>query len=235
MSNRRITPTPDACAAVPSRRRLLSAVLAAGLLPALSACVPAIVATGAAVTLISAHDRRSTGTQADDETSEWKGSNRLPAQYGDAVHVNFTAFNRRLLVSGEVPSEDVRQAIGALAEQIEGIRQVHNEVQVAPAATLGSRSNDAWISSKFKARLVDSNQLSANHIKPLTESGTLFLMGIVAEREARVAVAIARTTAGVRKVVNLLEVLPDEEIRRIDEALLGSRRPPPLSAPVENR
>lgn len=228
MSNRRMTPAP-------SRRRLLSAVLAAGLLPALSACVPAIVATGAAVTLISAHDRRSTGTQADDETSEWKGSNRLPAQYGDAVHVNFTAFNRRLLVSGEVPSEDVRQAIGALAEQIEGIRQVHNELQVAPPATLGSRSNDAWISSKFKARLVDSNQLSANHIKPLTESGTLFLMGIVAEREARVAVAIARTTAGVRKVVNLLEVLPDEEIRRIDEALLGSRRPPPLSAPVENR
>ncbi|MBS1140246.1 MAG: Transport-associated protein [Proteobacteria bacterium] len=212
-----------------------AALLILGMLPALNACVPALLVTGTAATMISVHDRRSTGTQADDETSEWKGSNRLPAEYRDRSHVNFTAFNRNLLVTGEVPSDEARQAIGAMAEKIEGIRQVHNELVVAPQASFSSRSNDAFVSSKFKARLIDSNQLSANHIKPLTENGTLFLMGLVNEREAKVAVAIARTTDGVRKVVNVLEIIPEEETRRLDNARLGAHTPPPLAAPVENR
>lgn len=208
---------------------------AIGLLPLLQGCVPALLATGAAVTVISAHDRRSTGTQADDETAEWKGSNRLPARYRDTAHVNFTAFNRILLVTGEVPDEAARDAIGAMAGQIEGIRKVHNELVVGPVASLSSRGNDAFISSKFKARLLDSNQLSANHIKPLTENGTLFVMGLTNEREAQVAIAIARTTDGVRKVVNVMEVIPESETRRIDNALLGARTPPPATAPLESR
>lgn len=196
----------------------------------LSGCFPAVVATGATVTLISAHDRRPTGVQVDDEISEWKGGNRLPEKFRETTHVNFTAFNRRLLVTGEVPDEVARQAIGAMAERIEGIRRVHNELRIGPPTSFSSRANDALISSKFKARVFDSNQLSANHVKPLTENGTLFLMGLVSEGEARVAVDIARTTAGVRKVVNLFEVLPDEEVRRIDDGGQGERRPAPADS-----
>lgn len=201
-------------------RLLLAATLIA---PLLGACVPALIVTGAAGTAITYHDRRTTGIQTDDETAEWKGRNRLPAPYRDTANVNFTSFNRILLVSGEVPDESARSEIGDMASGIEGTRQVHNEVQVAPPSTLGSRSNDVFISSKVKARLLDTDQVSSNHIKPVTENGVLFLMGIVTEREARAAIDIARTTAGVRKVVNLFEVLPDAEIRRIDNARFGVR------------
>lgn len=219
---------------MPNTRMLLVAA-AISLFPLLQGCVPALIVTGAAVTAISAHDRRSTGTQADDETSEWKGSNRLPQQYRDSTHVNFTAFNRIMLVTGEVPDEAARDAIGAMAEKIDGIRKVHNELVIAPLATFSSRSNDAYISSKFRTRLIESNQLSANHIKPLTENGTLFVMGLVNEREAKVAVAIARTTDGVRKVVNVMEIIPETDIRRLDNAVMGARTPPPQTAPVETR
>ena len=201
--------------------RLLAAL--ALTLPLLGACVPALIATGAAGTAISYHDRRSTGIQADDETSEWKGRNRVPARYRDNANVNFTAFNRVLLVSGEVADETARTEIGEMAERIEGIRKVHNELQVASPSTLATRSNDVFISSKYKARLLDTDQVSSNHIKPVTENGVLFLLGIVNEREAKAAIDIARTTAGVRKVVNLFEILPDEEIRRIDNARFGVR------------
>jgi len=218
-----------------SAKRLLLAAAWVGLLPMLSACLPAVLVTGAAVGVMSAHDRRSTGVQADDEVSEWKGSNRLPAQYGNSAHANFTAFNRILLITGEVTEEEVRRAIGEMAEKIEGIKKVHNELVVAPITSLSSRSNDAFISSKYKTRLLESNQLSANHIKPVSENSTLFLMGLVNEREARVAVAIARTTDGVRKVVNLLEVIPEAETRRLDNLLGSARTPPAQSAPVEAR
>lgn len=205
----------------PLPTRLLAALALS--LPLLGACVPALIATGAAGTAISYHDRRSTGIQADDETSEWKGRNRVPARYREDTNINFTAFNRVLLVSGEVRSEQARADIGDMAERIEGIRKVHNELQIAPASTLGSRSNDVFISSKYKARLLDNDQVASNHVKPVTENGVLFVLGIVSEREAKAAIAIARSTAGVRKVVNLLEILPDAEIRNIDHARFGAR------------
>jgi osmotically-inducible protein OsmY len=203
-------------------------------LPILQGCVPALV-TGAAVSVMSAHDRRSTGTQTDDETIEWKAKLRIPDQYKNFSNVNFTAYNKRLLLTGEVPSADAKAAIEAEARMVDGIREVYNELGVGPASSLGNRSNDSFITSKLKARLVDSNQISANHIKVVTERGIAHLMGIVNEREAKVAVAVARTTAGVLKVVNLMEVIDESETRRIDSQNLGARTAPPQSAPVERR
>lgn len=203
-------------------------------LPALQGCVPALV-TGAAVGVMSAHDRRSTGTQTDDETIEWKAALRVPDQYKNFSHVNFTAFNKRLLITGEVPNAEVKAVIEAEARKVDGVREVYNELGVGPVSSLGNRSNDSFITSKLKARLVDSNQISANHIKVVTERGIAHLLGIVSEREAKVAVAVARTTSGVLKVVNLLEVIDEGEARRLDSQNLGARNTPPPTAPVETR
>lgn len=204
-------------------------------LPMLQACVPAVIG-GAAVGVMSAYDRRSTGVQTDDETTEWKAAQAIPEKYKALSHVNFTAYNHRVLITGEVPDEEAKSIIGQQTRQVAGVTEVFNELNVAPAAAFGNRSNDSYITSKLKARLVDSNQLSANHIKVVTESRVAYLMGIVNEREAKVAVAIARTTDGVRKVVNVLEILSDAEIHRIDSRAPGGvRTPPAQTAPVENR
>lgn len=212
----------------------LAAAALITLLPMLQGCVPVIVG-GAAAGVMSAHDRRSTGTQADDETTEWKASNHVPDQYKTFSHINFTSYNRRVLITGEVPNEEAKTAIEAETRKLDGVREVYNELGIGPASSLGSRSTDSYIDSKVKARLVDSNQISANHIKVVTERAIVHLMGIVNAREAKVAVDVARTTSGVKKVVNVLEVVGDEDTRRLDNQTLGARTPPPASAPVESR
>lgn len=218
-----------------NRRLLISATLAALLLPTLQGCFP-IVATGVAVGAMSAYDRRLTGVQTDDETSEWKANAAIPSQYKERAHVNFTAYNLHVLITGEVPNEEAKSIIGEQVGKIERVQTVYNELTVGPASSFSARSNDSFITSKLKARLVDSNQLSANHIKVVTEAGISYLMGIVSAREAKVAVNIARTTDGVRKVVNVMEIVSDNEIRRIDSRVPGgAHNPPAASAPVENR
>ncbi|MDP3540772.1 MAG: BON domain-containing protein [Azonexus sp.] len=205
-------------------------------LPMLQGCVPAVIVGGAAVGVMSAHDRRSTGVQTDDETSEWKAAQRIPEKFKAFSHVNFTSYNRRMLITGEVPNDEAKSIVGEETGKLEGMREVYNELNIAPPSAFGNRSNDSFITSKLKARLVDSNQLSANHIKVVTENGVAYLMGIVNDREAKVAVAIARTTDGVRKVVNVMEVVTESDIRRIDtSAPGGARNPPPQTAPVETR
>lgn len=218
-----------------TRLSLIAAALITAL-PLLQGCVPAVIVTGAAVGVMTAHDRRSTGTQTDDETAEWKAAQQIPEQFKSQTHANFTSYNRRLLITGETPSEEAKAMIGERVRKVEGVREVFNELVVAPPSGLGNRSNDSYITSKLKARLVDSNQISANHVKVVTENTVAYLMGMVTEREAKVAIAVARTTDGVRKVVSVLEVLPEADIRRIDNtAPGGAKTPPPQTAPVETR
>ena len=211
-------------------RLTLAATLLACSLPLLQGCFPAIVA-GTAVGVMSAHDRRTTGTQTDDETLEWKATNAIPEKHRAAAHVNATAYNRRVLLTGEVAGEEARADIEAAVRQLPGVGPIYNELVVAAPSSLSTRSRDSFVTSKVKARLVDSQKISANHIKVVTENGATYLMGIVSEREARIAVQVARTTEGVRKVVNVLEVLPDADIRRLDLAPAGAQP----AAPVESR
>lgn len=217
-------------------RLTLTLLLAALLTPVLSGCFPAIVA-GTAAGVISLHDRRSTGTQTDDETTEWKAAGRIPKEYKERSRVSFISYNRRVLITGEVPSEEARQSIEQQTRQIEGVRDVYNELTVGTPATLSMRSNDTFLESKVKARLVDSRQISAHHVKVVAERGQVYLMGVVTDLEAKVAITVARTTAGVVKVINIMEILSDEEINRLNEqALLASKKPAaPPAAPTENR
>ena len=97
---------------------------------------------------------------------------------------------------------------------------------VAPASTIAGRSTDTYTTSKVKARFVDYNKFAANKVKVVTEWGTVFLLGLVTQREADEAVDIARTTGGVQKVVRLFEIIPEDEARRLDLTSSDSKTAP---------
>lgn len=216
-------------------RLTIATALLAIALPLLQGCAPAIIATGAAVGVMSYQDRRPTAVQTEDEGIEWKAARSVPERFAAASHLNFTSFNRRLMITGEVPSEEAKAAIGEQAAKVAGVKEVFNEVTIGPASSLSVRSNDSYITSKVKGRLVDEKYLSATHIKVVTEAGVAYLMGIVSERESKLAVTIASRTDGVRKVVNLFEVLSDAEIKRLDTPPGGAKPAGEQPAPVENR
>jgi len=198
---------------------LLAAALVATV-PALQGCFP-LVAGGVAVGALAVTDRRTVGTQTEDEAVEWKAQKRIADRFKDRAHVNITGYNRKALVTGEAYDEAMKAEINDIVGKVENIQGVWNEMEVGPIRPLTSRSNDAYITSKVKARFVDYNQFAANHVKVVTEGSVVYLLGVVNEREAKSAVQIARTTDGVKKVVNLLEVVSETETRRIDSAISG--------------
>ncbi|HJW25614.1 MAG TPA: BON domain-containing protein [Rhodocyclaceae bacterium] len=210
-------------------KSILAAALIAAAVPALQGCFP-LVAGGVAVGALAVTDRRTVGTQTEDEAIEWKSQKRIADRFKDRAHVNITGYNRHALITGEAYDEAMKAEIGDIVSKVENVQGVWNEMEVGPIRPLSSRSNDAYITSKVKARFVDYNQFAPNHVKVVTEGGSVFLLGIVNEREAKSAVQIARTTDGVRKVVNLLEVVSEAETRRIDSAVSGES---PKPAPVQ--
>ncbi|MBP9149336.1 MAG: BON domain-containing protein [Rhodoferax sp.] len=198
-----------------SMRTLTALTLVAALTAGLSACVPIIMGGAVVGTALVATDRRTSGAQLEDEGIELRASSRLREALGDRAHVNVTSFNRRVLISGEVPTDADKLLVEQTVSRVENVRTVVNELSVLGNSSLGQRSNDALITGKIKAGLVDSKDLFANAFKVTTERGTAYLMGRVTQREADRATEVARTTSGVQKVVKVFEIISEDELRQL--------------------
>jgi osmotically-inducible protein OsmY len=200
-------------------------ILAATLGGALGGCA-ALLVGGAVGGVLVYQDRRTSGTVVDDEGLEAKSATRIRDTIGDRGHINVTSYNRVLLVTGEVPTEADKAAVGAALERMENVKGVLNELAVGPNSSLGDRSNDALITSKVKASLVDARDIFANAYKVVTERGVVYLMGIVTEREAERGAQIARGVSGVKKVVKAFDIVSEAELARLQPS------PAPAAAPV---
>ena len=195
-------------------RRLLLSLAVVCMAGTLAGCELAVIGAGGAA-ITSAQDRRTTGAQVDDEGIELRASNHIGSRWGDKVHVNVTSYNRTVLLTGEVPDGTVKSEIGRLVLGLPNVRGAINELQIAGISSLPSRTNDAYITSKVKARFLDANRFNPIHVKVVTEAGVVYLLGIVTEQEAADAVEIARTTSGVRKVIKIFEYCkPTDEVCR---------------------
>lgn len=198
------------------KKKLIAALLLGTvILPALQGCFP-VVAAGVGTGVMLTLDRRTLGMQTEDESIEWKAGARVGERMRDRGHFNFTSFNRRVLISGEVVSEELKAETGKIVAQIPNVRGVYNELIVGPSSSMTDRSNDSLITSKIKGRSVDSGKFNPLHVKVVTEAGTVFLLGMLTQAEANAAIQVARTTSGVRKVVPLFEILTPAQVRELE-------------------
>lgn len=178
--------------------------------PLLAGCVgAAVVGAGAGALMIV--DRRPSETYIADQGLELRAASRISDKYGDKVHVNATSYNRMMLLTGEVPTAEIKADVEKIVAGVADVKSISNELAIAGPSSFGVRSNDSYITSKVKARFVDANKFSANVVKVVTEAGVVFLLGMVTQAEANAAVEIARTTGGVLKVVRVFEILSPEQ------------------------
>ena len=206
------------------QKTITLALLSVSMVTALSACAPLIIG-GAVVGSMMAIDRRTAGTQIEDEGIELRAASALRTTLGDRVHVNITSFNRQVLVTGEALTALDRQQVEQTVGRMENVRSVVNEVAVMGHTSLSQRSSDVLVTSKVKAGLVDARDLSVNAFKVVTERGTTYLMGRVTKREADRATEIARGTNGVLKVDRMLETLSEDELRVLQPATKPTPKP----------
>lgn len=125
----------------------------------LQGCFP-VVAAGVTTGVLATVDRRSLGTQTEDESIEWKASSRVSEKLGDKADLNFTSFNRKVLMTGEVPSAEAKAEAERIVTGVTNVQGVYNELIVGPASSYSDRSNDSFITSKIKSRSVDSGKFN---------------------------------------------------------------------------
>lgn len=199
---------------IATQRLLTALTLSACLGAGLSACAP-VVMGGAVMGTLMATDRRTSGMQVEDEGIELRAGHSIRNQLGERGHVNVTSYNRQVLLTGEVPSAPDRQTVEQLVSKVENVRSIVNELGVMENSTLSQRATDSLVTGKVKASMLDAQDLFANAFKVVTERGTVYLMGRVTQREANRATEMTRGIEGVKKVVRVMDIISEEELRRI--------------------
>ncbi|CCQ10363.1 21 kDa hemolysin precursor [Pseudoalteromonas luteoviolacea B = ATCC 29581] len=184
----------------------LASVLCSILL--LQGCAAAVVA-GTAGAVTAATDRRTIGSQIDDNNIEIKSVFAIKAisERAKEANISVVSLNGIVVIVGQVPSESLRQQAEAALKDIEGIRQIHNQLRVGTNIGMTTKTHDVWLTSKVKSQFLTAENVSFNNIKVVTENGEVFLLGLVTSAEADLAVDIARNVNGVVRVVKVFEYM----------------------------
>ena len=195
-------------------RPLSKAVLCVALLSSLQGCV-AVVAGAAVSGAMATADRRTLGAQTEDKAIAVKAEANMGSIVGDAGHVNINSYNRKVLLTGEVPDEATKTNVEREIADIAGVQSIVNDLVVAPPTSFSSRSNDTLLTGKVKASLVDAQDISVNSYKVVTERAVVYLMGRVTQREGTRAAEVARGVAGVQKVVKVFDYITEDDVRQM--------------------
>lgn len=153
--------------------------------------------------------KRTLGAIIDDEQLETVAQvniNKANPQL-DQAHINTVAFNGIILLTGQVPTNDLRLQAGETVKQIHGVRQVFNEIQVQGRTSFLSRTNDGWLTTKVKSTLIGHKDIDSGRIKVVTEDGVVYLLGLLSRTEADKAASVVSNIGGVQKVVKAVEYI----------------------------
>lgn len=196
-------------------RRSLVLLSAAAASTLATGCAPLVVGGAIVGSAMMATDRRTAGTQIEDEGIELRSGSRIRENLGERVHVNVTSYNRQVLLTGEVPTAQDRALVEQVVSRVENVRSIVNDLGVLGISTLTQRSSDVLVTGQARAALVDARDLVSSAFKVITERGTVYLMGRVTEREAERATQIVRGVRGVQKVVRVFELISEDELRKL--------------------
>lgn len=179
------------------------------MLSLLQGCAAVVVAGAGTAAVSSANDRRTIGSQIDDNTIEFKATSAIGEMTAlkDKARVVVKSVNGNLLVVGQSPNENLRQMAMSALEKIEGIKRIHNQIRIGNMTTMSTQTIDTWITTKVKLKLLATEDINSHNISVLTENAEVYLMGLVTEEEGNKAVEVARNISGVSKVIKVFELL----------------------------
>ena len=153
--------------------------------------------------------KRTLGVSIDDEGLEWtvKREIRNSDPGFEGSHLVVVSYNRVVLLAGQVATEALRKKAAEVAQSLESVRKVHNELTVEGPISLVARTNDSWLTTKVKSRLLWADEAYGRKTKVVTENGVVYLMGLLTRDQAETAVHVTSQVYGVQKIVKVFEYL----------------------------
>jgi len=180
----------------------------------LSACAGGVLVGGAATVGVAAVQERSVGAAVDDATIEFKIKDKF-IELSDKLftRVSVDSVEGRVLLSGTVDTPDERVDVARMTWQVDGVKEVFNEVEVRDRGGLIDYFKDVRIANELRLKLLTDSKISAVNYSVETVNGVIFLMGVAQDQpELERVTGHASNIKGVERVVSFV-VLKDDPRR----------------------
>ena len=173
----------------------------------LGGCAGVVVGAGAATGIAASQERGLPGAARDLKieaqiADQWfRHDHTFPTKLGIEVH------ERRVLLTGVVEDPGVRADAVRLAWQVEGIKEIINEIKVAERGDVVDFARDSWITTQLKSKLTLDKRVEAINYAIETVNGTIYLIGVAqSQEELDRVIAHARTIEYVRRIASHVRV-----------------------------
>lgn len=169
---------------------------------------PLLIA-GLLMVVLAGCGSRSIGNKIDDQFLEPAVAEKVRQSHADlnstTSRVVVTAYNGVILLAGQTPREDLKERAGRAASSAQGVKRVHNELQIGLPNSALARSNDTLMTTKIKTQMLADTTVPGSRIKVVTENGVVYLMGLITRQEGIRATNLAQGVNGVQKIVKLFQ------------------------------
>ncbi|QIB66602.1 BON domain-containing protein [Kineobactrum salinum] len=154
--------------------------------------------------------KRTMAQRLEDESIEIKSIVNIHAadKRFDEAHLVAVSYNGFVLLAGQVEDAALKTAAAEEVRKIRGVRRIYNELEIGVPTPALVRTSDAWITTKIKAWLLGNVDTPGVRTKVVTENGVVYLMGLVKQEEANRIADVAASVTGVKRVVQLFEIVP---------------------------
>lgn len=162
--------------------------------------------------IVEDYGQRTQGTVVEDRHITAKAKiniDRANEVLGEA-NIQVKSFNKVVLLTGQVPDQASKNLAGEIATKVREVRRIHNEIEVAGETSFLSRTNDSFLSTKVKARLIGTDNVDSGRVEYVIENGRLYLMGLVTQDEADRIVESVQKVSGLQKIVKVFEYISAE-------------------------
>ena len=195
----------------------LSKLLIVGvLLSFLSGC-GVLAVGGVAATASVMADRRSPGVQAIDKGLELEADSALSKRFGNSAHINVNSFNQKVLLTGEVKNDEIKEQAAVYVKSLINVRSVLNQLIIGPNSSYAARANDSYLDSKVKTQMIFTDKLPSNSMDIVVEADNVYMLGILTQSEADLAKKVASNTNGVKEVFAFFDIISDAEKARLEK------------------
>jgi len=190
-------------------------------------CFPLIVG-GVAETALVLGDRRPVSVVTLDRGIQLEADSLISKKFQDNVHVNVNVFNQKVLLTGEATTQALKDQIQNSILPVKNVKNIVNEIQIGIPSSTSSRLSDSSLFTLVKAKLITTNDVPTNSIKITVEAGSVYLMGITTELEAKAAATVtSKSSSSIKQVVKLFDIITEEEKKK----LVNASRPPAQTKP----
>lgn len=175
------------------------------MLMTLSGCAGLFIA-GAATTVNIATDPRTTQEIWRDSNLQLEItglSNKAP--YQNQMRITANSYRGTVILIGQSRTAELLEQFIAQVQQIKGVKELHNQVNIKAPLSLGEVSNDSWITTKVKSALLAKSELNGVKVSVITEDREVYILGYVSREHANIATEVARNISGVKQVIRAFQ------------------------------